>query len=70
LKSFKEKELEICALTVIAEEDESQEECDRFEEEAIGKVLSEFRDILSEIPGKTEIVKTGIELQEGIGVIS
>jgi len=32
--------------------------------------LSEFSDALSETPGKTEIVKMSIELQEGTGVIS
>ena len=46
------------------------EECEGFKKEEMVEVLSEFSDILSEIPGKTKVVKMNIELQEGTGVIS
>ena len=61
LKSFKERELEVCALTVLAEEKELQdtssvlhvEECEGYKEKDIGKILAEFKDVMSETPGKT-----------------
>ena len=61
LKSFKERELEVSALTVLAEEKELQdtssvlhvEECEGYKEKDIGKILAEFKDVMSETPGKT-----------------
>ena len=78
LKVFKERELEICVLTVIAKEEEAEEcrkvlrveQCAGFKVEEIDKVLTEFSDVLSDVPGKTDMVKMNIELEEGTSVIS
>jgi len=77
-KDFKEKELERCALTVIAEEGEADEcrgalrveQCAGFKEEEIDKVLTEFSGVMSDVPGKMDVVKMRIELEEGTSVIS
>ena len=78
LKSFKERELEVCALTVLAEEKELQdtssvlhvEECEGYKDKDIGKILAEFKDAMSETPGKTEVVKMSVEVEKSTRVIS
>ena len=65
-------------MTVLAEEKELQdtssvlhvEECEGSKEEDIGKILAEFKDVMSGTPGKTEVVKMSIEIEKGTRVIS
>jgi len=42
------------------------EECEVYKEEYHGNVLAEFKDVMSEIPGKTEVVRMIIEVDSQI----
>ena len=76
-KKFKEHELEVCALTVIAEDHGLEygnvflmdEECDGFNNELLG-VLSEFDSVMSDIPGESSVAKMSIDIEHGTHVIS
>ena len=78
LKSYKERELEVCALTVVAEENEMEEKgnslhveaCVGFDSKDIEAILGDFKDVMSEVPGKTDLVKMDIQLQANTQVIS
>jgi len=75
LKGFHQCELEVCALTVVAEEKENvkvllEKECERYRKEDIDVFLAEFGEVLSDILGETEALKMNIELHEGMKVIS
>ncbi len=78
VKKFKERELEICALTVLAEDhglDDSNvllrdEVCEGFNEEELMGVLSKFSSVMSDLPGETSVAKMTIEVDEGTHIIS
>ena len=65
LKKFQERELEICALTVVADdqglEDDlvrlKEDQCDGYKEQELLEVLSECREVLNESPGETKVKK-------------
>jgi len=64
LKKFHERELEVCALTVIAEDHRLEEsltnlkenKCEGYKEKELLGVLSGFEQVMSAKPGKTSIV--------------
>lgn len=70
LKKFNERELEVCALTVIAEDHRLEEglaklkedKCEGYKEKLLG-VLSGFEQVMSVKPGKTSIVEMDIQLE-------
>ena len=76
-KKFKERELEVCALTVIAEDHGLEdgnvflidEECDEFDNNELLGVLSEFDSVMSDIPGETSVAKMSIDIEHGTRVI-
>ena len=78
MKSYKERELEVCALTVVAEENEMEEKgnslhleaCVGFDNKDIEAILGDFKDVMSKVPGKTDLVKMDIHLQANTQVIS
>ena len=65
LKGFNERDNEICALTVIAEEEGGLEErevlhveeCDGYRKEDKDKVLGKVSNVLSEVPGKQQLLR-------------
>ena len=78
LKGFRERELEVCALTVVAEDSEADdrsytlhvEECEGYVKTEIQSVLANFQDVISEVPGKTNIVLMDIKHMDNTPVIS
>jgi len=83
LKQFKERETEVLASTVIAEdqgldegnkclhvEDCHVEDCEGFNEAQLEGVHSEFAHVRKYVPGSTEVVKMSISIEPGSGVIS
>jgi len=76
LKGFHQRELEVCALTAVADEEEEngkvllEKEYEGYRKEDIDGILAEFGEVFLDIPGETEAVKMKIELNEGTKVIS
>ena len=78
LKAYRERELEVCSLTVVADEKDviesgailKVEECEGYSKIDLFAVLGEFGDVLSEEPGRTNVVKADIRLLPETPVIS
>ena len=77
-KRYVERETDVCALTVVADDqklDQSSlvlhvEDCEGFKDSDLQEVLGEYKDILTDKPGMTSVVKMDIRLEPGTKVIS
>ena len=77
-KRYVERETDVCALTVVADDhklDQSSsvlhvEDCEGFKDSGLQEVLGEYKDILTDKPSMTSVVKMDTRLEPGTKVIS
>ena len=78
LKTFHDRELEVCSMTVIAEDQGLDEGlarlkddlCEGYNEKELMEVLRQFPEVMDDKPGKTSVVEMGIQIEEGTRTIS